>query len=201
MKKALLLCLLVLLVTPSLAHTEEPIDVLKRTINLGITLLKDPEYQGASRKEEQQERLCDTAGRVFDFREFSKRVLASKWRDFSPEQRSEFVEVFAEFLCKYYITRLQNRYTDEKVFFLGQDFLGNRVARVRVNVLWKGLEVPVEARMLRRNSTWKVYDIIILGVSGVKNYRAQFQALFRNDTPSQVINRIRKRIEEEERKG
>ena len=201
MKKALLLCLLILLVTPSLAHAEEPIDVLKRTINLGITLLQDPKYQEASRKEEQQERLCDTAGRVFDFREFSKRVLASKWRDFSPEQRSEFVEVFAEFLCKYYITRLQRGYTDEKVIFLDQDFVGHRVARVRVNVLWKGLEVPVEARMLRRNATWKVYDIIILGVSGVKNYRAQFQALFRNDTPSQVINRIRKRIEEEERKG
>ena len=201
MKKALLLCLLILLVTPSLAHAEEPIDVLKRTINLGITLLQDPKYQGASRKDEQQERLCDTAERVFDFREFSKRVLASKWQHFSPEQRNEFVRVFAEFLCKYYITRLQRGYTDEKVIFLDQDFVGHRVARVRVNVLWKGLEVPVEARMLRRNSTWKVYDIIILGVSGVKNYRAQFQALFRNDTPSQVINRIRKRIEEEERKG
>ena len=201
MKKTLLLCLLILLVTPSLAHTEEPIDVLKKTINLGITLLKDPQYQVASRKEEQEDRLCDTAGRVFDFREFSKRVLASKWQHFSPEQRNEFVEVFAEFLCKYYITRLQKRYTDEKVIFLGQDFVGNRVARVRVNVLWKGLEVPVEARMLKRNSTWKVYDIIILGVSGVKNYRAQFRALFPNDTPTQVINRVRNRLEEEERKG
>jgi len=201
MKKALLLCLLVLLVAPALAHTEEPIDVLRKTINLGINLLKDPQYQVASRKEEQEEQLCDTAGRVFDFREFSRRVLASKWRHFSPEQRNEFVKVFAEFLCKHYITRLQKRYTDEKVIFLGQDFVGNRVARVRVNVLWKGLEVPVEARMLKRNSTWKVYDISVLGVSGVKNYRAQFQALFRNDTPSQVIKRIRNRIEEEEGKG
>ena len=201
MKRALLLCLLILTVTPSLAHTEEPIDVLKKTINLGITVLKDPQYQVASRKEEQEERLCDAAAQVFDFREFSKRVLASKWRHFSPEQRNEFVKVFADFLCKYYITRLQKRYTDEKVIFLSQDFVGNRVARVSVNVLWKGLEVPVEARMLKRNSTWKVYDLIVLGVSGVKNYRAQFQALFRNDTPSQVINRIRNRIEEEERKG
>ena len=201
MKRALLLCLLILTVTPSLAHTEEPIDVLKKTINLGITVLKDPQYQVASRKEEQEERLCDAAAQVFDFREFSKRVLASKWRHFSPEQRNEFVKVFADFLCKYYITRLQKRYTDEKVIFLSQDFVGNRVARVSVNVLWKGLEVPVEARMLKRNSTWKVYDLIVLGVSGVKNYRAQFRALFRSDTPSQVINRIRNRIEEEERKG
>jgi phospholipid transport system substrate-binding protein len=55
--------------------------------------------------------------------------------------------------------------------------------------------------MLKRNSTWKVYDIIVLGISGVKNYRAQFKALFRNDTPAQVIGRIRDRIEQEEKRG
>jgi phospholipid transport system substrate-binding protein len=201
MKKSLLLSLLILLAIPSLAHSQEPMDVLERTVTLGIALLEDPQYQAASKKGEQQELLCDTAGRVFDFREFSKRVLASKWRSFTPEERKEFVEVFAEFLCKYYITKMQERYKDEKVVYLSQHLVGNRIALVRVNVLWIGVEVPVEVRMLKRNSAWKVYDIIILGISGVKNYRAQFQALFRNDTPSQVIGKIRDRIKEEERKG
>jgi phospholipid transport system substrate-binding protein len=199
MKKGLLLFLLALLAIPSLAHSEEPIEVIKRTINLGMTLLKDPQYQLASKKKEQQELLCQVAGGAFDVREFSKRVLASKWRSFSPEQRKEFVEVFSEFLCKYYITRLQKRYKDEKVIFVSQHFVGNRVALVRVKVLWKGFEVPVELRMLARNSTWKIYDIIVFGISGMQNYRAQFQALFRNATPSQVIKQIRNRIEEEER--
>jgi phospholipid transport system substrate-binding protein len=201
MKKSLLPCLLILFAIPSLAHTEEPMDVLEKTVSLGIALLKDPQYQVASKKGQQQELLCDTAGQVFDFREFSRRVLSSKWRTFTPEQREEFVEVFAEFLCKYYITRLQERYKDEKVIYLSQHLVGNRIALVRVNVLWKGAEVPVEVRMLKRNSTWKVYDIIVLGISGVKNYRAQFHTLFRNDTPSQVIGRIIDRIKEEERRG
>jgi phospholipid transport system substrate-binding protein len=201
MKIRLLLCLLILFAIPSLAHSEEPIDVLGKTVTLGIALLQDPQYQVASKKEEQRELLCDTAGRVFDFREFSRRVLASKWRSFTPEQRKEFVEVFAEFLCKYYITRLQERYKDEKVVYLSQHLVDKRIALVRVNVLLTGMEVPVEVRMLKRNSTWKVYDIIVLGISGVKNYRAQFQALFQNHTPSQVIKRIRERIKEEERKG
>jgi len=201
MKKSFLLCLLILFATPSLAHSEEPIDVLEKAVTLGIALLKDPQYQVPTKKGEQQELLCDTAGRVFDFSEFSRRVLASKWRSFTPEQRKEFVEVFAEFLCKYYITRLQERYKDEKVVYLSQHQVGNRIALVRVNVIWKGVEVPVEVRMLKRNSAWKVYDIIILGISGVKNYRAQFQALFQNHTPSQVIGKIRDRIKEEERKG
>jgi phospholipid transport system substrate-binding protein len=201
MKKALLLYLFALLATPTLAHSEEPIDVLKRTVDLGVALLNDPQYQKTSRKEEQRELLCHMAARVFDVREFSRRVLASKWRLFSPEQRNEFVEVFSEFLCKYYITRLQKRYKDEKVIYLSQHFVGKRVALVRVNVLWKGLEVPVEVRMFAHHSTWKIYDIIVFGISGVKNYRAQFQALLRYDTPSQVIGRIRRRIREEERKG
>jgi phospholipid transport system substrate-binding protein len=201
MKKSLLLCLFILIAIPPLAHSEEPIDVLKRMVGLSVALLNDPQYQKASRKEEQRELLCHMAERVFDVREFSRRVLASKWRLFSPEQRNEFVEVFSEFLCKYYITRLQKRYKDEKVIFLSQHFVGNRVALVRVNVLWKGVEVPVEVRMLAHHSTWRIYDIIVFGISGLKNYRAQFQALFRNDTPSQVIGRIRQRIKQEERRG
>ena len=201
MKKSLLLSLLILFAIPSLAHSEEPMDVLEKTVTLGIAILKDPQYQVASKKGEQQELLCDTAGQVFDFREFSRRVLASAWRNFTREQRKEFVEVFAQFLCKHYITRLQERYKDEKVLYLSQHLVGNRIALVRVNVLWKGVEVPVEVRMLKRNSTWKVYDLVILGISGVKNYRAQFQALFQNHTPAQVIGKIRHRIKEDEREG
>jgi phospholipid transport system substrate-binding protein len=201
MKKSFLICLLILFAIPSFVHADEPIDVLEKTVTLGIALLKDPQYQVASKRGEQQELLCETAGRVFDFREFSRRVLASKWRRFSPEQKKEFVAVFAEFLCKYYITKLQERYKDEKVIYLSQQLIGSRIALVRVRVLWKGTEVPVEVRMLKRNSTWKVYDIIVLGISGVKNYRAQFKALFSNDTPSQVIGRIRDRIEHEEGRG
>jgi phospholipid transport system substrate-binding protein len=201
MNKNLLLCLLILLAIPSLAQAQKPIDMLEKTVKRGIALLKDPQYQVASKKKEQQELLCDTAAQVFDFREFSRRVLASEWRNFTREQRKEFVEVFAEFLCKYYISRLQERYKDEEVVYLSQHLVGNRIALVRVNVLWKGVEVPVEVRMLKRNSTWKVYDLVILGISGVKNYRAQFQALFQNHTPSQVIGKIRQRIKQEERKG
>ena len=201
MKKSLLLCFLILFATPPLAHAQKPIDILEKTVKRGIALLKDPQYRVASKKKEQQELLCHTAAQVFDFREFSRRVLSVKWHSFTPEQRKEFVEVFSEFLCKYYISRIQERYKDEKVIFLRQHFVGNRIALVRVNVLWKGVEVPVEVRMLKRNSTWKVYDLVIFGISGVKNYRAQFQALFRNDSPSQVIGRIRQRIKQEERKG
>jgi phospholipid transport system substrate-binding protein len=186
---------------PSPALGEQPIDVLRKTVNLGIAVLKDPGYTDVAKKAEQRKVLCDVAWQAFDFKEFSRRVLSSNWQSFTREQRKEFIDVFAEFLCKYYIPKLQEKYNDEKVVFLDQQFITSSKALVKVYVLWKGTEVPVEVRMLRRSSTWKVYDIIVLGVSGVKNYRAQFQALLRDNKPSEVIERIKDRIRKEDVKS
>ena len=193
--------MLIVLSTPSISHSEQPIDVLQKSINTGIAILEDPQYQAIKEKDRQQEILCDTAWEAFDFKEFSKRVLGSNWRTFTSSQRGQFIDVFSEFLCKYYITRLQERYTGEKVIYLSQHPLANSRALVKVNVLWKGVEVPVEVRMLKRNDTWKVYDIIVLGVSGVRNYRAQFQAILLKQSPTQVIGLIENRIQQEEKRA
>jgi phospholipid transport system substrate-binding protein len=48
--------------------------------------------------------------------------------------------------------------------------------------------------MIKRKGQWKVYDIQFLGISAVRNYRAQFKSLLRKETPDQVIERIRERI-------
>jgi phospholipid transport system substrate-binding protein len=55
--------------------------------------------------------------------------------------------------------------------------------------------------MLKRNDTWKVYDIIVLGVSGVRNYRAQFQTILLEQSPAQVIGLIENRIKQEEKRA
>ena len=201
MRKSFFICFLVVLSTPSVSHGEQPIDVLQKSINSGIAILEDPQYQDITEKDRQQEILCEAAWESFDFKEFSKRVLGSNWRTFTSSQRGQFIDVFSKFLCKYYITRLQERYADEKVIYLSQHSLADSRALVKVNVLWKGVEVPVEVRMLKRNDTWKVYDIIVLGVSGVRNYRAQFQTILLKKSPTQVIGLIENRIKHEEKRA
>jgi phospholipid transport system substrate-binding protein len=48
--------------------------------------------------------------------------------------------------------------------------------------------------MIKRKGLWKVYDIQFLGISAVRNYRAQFNSLLSKETPDQVIERMRARI-------
>jgi phospholipid transport system substrate-binding protein len=167
---------------------------LRRGIDKGIQILEDPRYEDAALKKEQQQKLWEATLQIFDFREFSRRVLASHWKKFTPQQRNQFSKAFAEFLGKFYLGRLQNKYNGEKVYYVDQKLISKSRARVEIRVLWKNVEVPVKLRMKKKLGTWKVYDLSALGISAVSNYRAQFKWILQNKTPDQAIADIKEKI-------
>jgi phospholipid transport system substrate-binding protein len=189
----LLAVLLALL--PGIASGEQPIDALKRTVDDGLQILKDPDYLAADRKALQKHKLMEILYRDFDFTEFSRRVLAEKWPLFSRTQRIEFIEVFSRFLTEFYLSRLQKYYTGGNVGFRGQTITGPSRALVKTHVLWESREFPVDVRMHFQNGRWKTYDVSVLGISAVQIYRAQFQEIMSTQSPGQVIDLIRRRIE------
>jgi phospholipid transport system substrate-binding protein len=200
MVKYVFLWLVILIAVPSVVWGDQPLEVLQKSIEQGIRILKDPQYKDTRQKELQQEKLWEILQHTFNFTEFSKRVLASSWSQFTYQQRVEFTYVFSKFLKNFYLTQLQEKYKDESVIYLGQKIIGKSEARVQVKVLWNRLEVPVEIFMAKHGGTWKVYNINILGISAVKNYRAQFQVILLKDTPDQVIQRLKNKIRHQEQK-
>jgi len=115
-------------------------------------------------------------------------------------QRKEFVRVFTEFLSKFYLGKLQEKYKDETLIYVGQELKTPTRALVNVKVVWKGQKIPVDLRMIKRKGLWKIYDIQFLGISAVRNYRAQFRFILRKETPDQVIERLKQKIEQIEQK-
>jgi phospholipid transport system substrate-binding protein len=188
-------CFFILMAIPASADGEQPIEALQRGVEAGFRVLKDPEFINADRKEAQQQQLRTILEQLFDFRVFSKKVLASNWKNFTPSQRKEFVRVFAEFLGKFYMGKLQEKYKDERLIYVGQEMRSDTRALVRIKVVWKGQKIPVNLRMIKRRGLWKVYDIEALGISAVRNYRAQFQHLLRKETPDQIIDRLKQKVE------
>ena len=193
-------CLLVLTAIPALADGDQPIEALQKGVEAGFRILKDPEFGDAKRKDDQQQKLRIILQQLFDFREFSRRVLASNWKIFTPSQREEFVRVFTEFLGKFYLGKLQEKYKDERLIYVSQEMISATRALVNIKVVWKGQKIPVDLRMIKRKGLWKVYDIQVLGISAVRNYRAQFQSILRKETPGQVIERLKQKIEQIEQK-
>jgi phospholipid transport system substrate-binding protein len=180
--------------TLAFSYAQGPLDAVRENIESGIRVLEDPQYDDKSRKAEQQRVLWEIMQQTYDFRVFSKKVLASYWFKFSSRQRDEFVKVFSEFLGKFYLGKLQNRYNGQKIYYLRQQMINDSSALVNVEVAWKKIKVPLTLRVTNRSGKWKVYDLDVLGINAISNYRAQFKSMLKKETPQQIIGRLREKI-------
>ena len=189
-----------LITAPDSALGEQPLEALQRGIDKVISVLEDPNYRDDSQKDEQAQRLWEATQEIFDFKEFSRRVLATHWKKFIPRQRDEFVGLMGQFLGKLNMPKLQAKYNGEKILYSEQKLISKTRAVVEIKVLWKNLEVPVTLRMRSIHGKWKVYDFSALGISAVGNYRAQLNQILQKKSPEEVIEIFKEKIREKENK-
>ena len=194
MKKALVSVVMILVEFSSFAYAEQPLDTLQKLIDQGITILNDPIYKDTAQKDNQRQQLSEILNQIVDFKEFCRRALASNLLKFTPEQLNEFTKLFARFVTVYYLSMLQDNYTNEKVILTRQNLISPSKAVVQMTVFWNNVEIPVQIKMVRRGDSWKAYDIFGLGISVVRFYGAQFQEILRKETPDQIINRLKLKI-------
>jgi phospholipid transport system substrate-binding protein len=138
---------------------------------------------------------------MFDFDEIAKRAVARNWSDFNDAEKTAFSDVFAQFLGNTYIDKIQGEYHNEQIVYLGQDFYADTYAEVKTQIVRETLKIPVNYRMLKGgDGQWKVYDIIVEGVSLVKNYRTQFASILSKDKPAQLIQQLNDKLAEQNRR-
>ena len=185
-------CLVLLLVlmsaTVSSASAGPATDTLSQSVDRIITLLSDPAYKNQDSRPGLRVKLIASIAEIFDMKELSRRALGAEWNKFSPEQQDRFVKAFGTLLENTYLDKIES-YTDEKVQYLKEQDLGDGKAEVATKVVGRGKEIPISYRLVDR-SGWKVYDVIIEGVSLVQNYRSQFGQLLMNESPDALIAKI-----------
>jgi len=170
----------------------EPLEAIKYSTEKVIEILKDPELKADP--ELRERKIWDVVAERFDFEEMAKRALAIHWRDRSPQEQREFVDLFGKLLQRSYSGKLA-QYSDEKVEFLAEEIDGPR-AEVRTKIISKGNEIPIEYRMMKKGNEWKVYDVVIEGVSLVNNYRNQFNRIVVSSGYKELIRRMRTKWDE-----
>jgi phospholipid transport system substrate-binding protein len=189
---------LVILTLPAPAWSSQPMDVLKPPIDAVIKILNAPEYKSGGNRSAQRKAIWKIVKGLFDFEEISRRAVARNWRRFSDAQKKEFAEVFSQFLGNTYIDKIQGEYHNEKIVYVDQDVFEGRYAEVRTKIVRESLQIPVYYRMMKESDgQWKVYDVIVEGVSLVKNYRTQFASILRKEKPEQLIERLKKKLAEQ----
>jgi len=126
-----------------------------------------------------------------DFARLSALALGRAWRSASAEQRARFTVEFERMLVRTYATGLlefetwEIRYPPQRIAPDADDVL------VRTEVLRPGAPpVPVDYRMHLEGGVWRVYDVVIEGVSFASTYRTSFEQEIRQTGLDGLIDRL-----------
>lgn len=193
-----LMCLLSLSGTAqAAAPATEASKSLETAITRILTIVMDPSYPTPEHRPELNKKIEGEVRTIFDFHEFSQRTAGPAWRNFSPDQQERFSSAFAELLIYTYLGKV-DKYNGEKIDYAGvkTDPQATRVEVQTIMTLKDGKAIPVAYRMLPKNGQWRVYDVLIEGISLVKNYRTQFHDILSKNSPDQLIERVQSKAQE-----
>ena len=127
----------------------------------------------------------------FDRRFAAQVVLAKHWRAASEEQQGRFIEAFYRALLRQYADGILE-FDPEMITvlpFRGDDT--KKRTRVRSTVsLDDGSSVSVDYELVKRKAGWLVFNVVIEGVSYVRNFRAELDSEIRASSLDAVIERL-----------
>jgi phospholipid transport system substrate-binding protein len=166
-------------------------DAVRATIDEVLRILGDKDLKQPSRAEERRKLLEKTVGARFDYQEMSRRSLGAPWNQLADKDKHECVDLFRTLLTNTYADRVES-YSGEGVQYLNER-TEKDYAEVRTKILSGKTEIPMDYRLMNKNSDWRVYDVVVDGVSLVNNYRGQFSKILRTSSYPELVDQLRKK--------
>src|SRR5262245_31124652 len=188
-----MVCLLLLLggVAVQAAGAGGATDAMKSTIDEVLKIVRDKDLKQPGRVEERRRLLEEVVGGRFDYPEMSRRSLRYPWNTLTDKDKEEFVGLFRTLLTNTYADKIEN-YSGEGVQYINER-TEKDYAEVRTKVLTGKVEIPLDYRLLNKGNDWRVYDVVVDGVSLVNNYRGQFSKILRSSTYADLVDQLRKK--------
>ena len=195
MRRILLLTILLTaaLLFPPNVLADTPLESIQKQVNNVLDVLREPGIKNGTAKDALEERILAIAEDIFDYNELSRRALGQNWKKLNVKEKEEFTDLFSTLLAGVYMDRIVT-YTDEKVIFEKENMFSENQGEVQSKVITGSTEISIYYRVIRKDGNWKVYDVIIEGVSLIKNYRGQFRQILTNRSPEYLLQVLRKKV-------
>jgi len=179
---------------PAISSAGAPTERIRGTIDRAIGILKDPAMQAEKRRTERRNLLRKTIAPAFDFEEMARRSLGPNWRGRTGDERTRFAVLFRELLENSYLGKIES-YRGEEIRYVRED-LDEPYAQVSTLIVTDtGQEIPVNYRLLEKDAAgYRIYDVVIEGISLVGNYRSQFNDILRKSSFGEMMERLRATI-------
>ncbi len=164
----------------------EPGDIVKNIV------LKDIALKGGEGTKERKQKLWKEISPFFDFEEMAERAMGKYWRKRSSEEKREFIELFAKNIEGACMRKTGHRFGGEIVSLSEEQ--DNGYAKVQVSLIKRTVEkVSVDFHLMKKDEGWRIYDVILEGVSFDHNYRSQINSFLTRSSFEDLVQMLKQR--------
>ena len=110
----------------------------------------------------------------FNFQRMTALAMGRDWNKASPDQKKRLADEFKTLLVRTYSNALTG-YKDQTIRFKPSKDLGDGEVLVKTEIVQSGNKpIQLDYSLEKAADGWKVYDVVVAGVSLVTNYRETF---------------------------
>jgi len=198
--RRIVMAVMMIALSVSLAWAGQPTDQLKETLNQMITTLNNPTLKAKNKVQEKRNALHNILKCRFDQEALAERALGNHWNKITPEEKQAFIKVFIPLLEKTYFDKIDAQLattgdiSGENIHYINEMVKGD-YAQVETKILaGEAAPIPVIYRLKNNQGNWYVVDMAIEGVIITKNYRAQFDEILARDSLATLIKTLQDKL-------
>jgi phospholipid transport system substrate-binding protein len=140
-------------------------------------------------------RVRPTLDRYFAFDIVTRQAMGPGWRGFSPADQKRASQLFGDLIVRTYSNRVIGTQRPRIEYGAVVNISSDRCELpTRVRPVSSNESFAVVYRLLKLPAGWRVYDIVIEGVSFVANYRAQFAEIIEKGGAPAVIRALESKL-------
>lgn len=126
-----------------------------------------------------------------DLQSMGKLILGKHWKTASDEQRNQFIQEFKSMLIRTYAKSVADYGHAKVIVFPPKGEQKGKRHRVKSHLdLGSGTPLQVDYVFRRKDDAWKVFDLVVDGLSLIKNFRTSFSQEISETSLDALIQRL-----------
>jgi phospholipid transport system substrate-binding protein len=186
-----LLALSLLIPIPALAQELGPEELVKKVTAEVMAAIKSDKQLASGDKQKALKLVEEKVLPHVDFEEATRLAVGRGWKQANPEQQKRLVTEFKNMLIRTYSNAISAYEGQEMKVQPSRVKPGDTDATVRNQFIRPGGKpVLIDYSMRKTDQGWKIYDIVVEGVSLVLTYRSEFDAVVKQEGIDGLIKRL-----------
>ena len=186
-----LVCLVFALASPALAQELGPEELVKKVTAEILDAVKSDKELASGNREKALKLAEEKVLPLIDFEEATRLAVGRSWSQASPEQKKRLTEEFRRMLVRTYSSAISSYQGQTMKVLPVRMKPGDTEATVRNQYIRPGAKpVQLDYSMHKTDAGWKIYDIVVEGISLVLTYRSEFDAVVKQEGIDGLIKRV-----------